>query len=160
MSNASGQAWISTRRLGRGMAFLLAFIPAATVSLPAVTFAAEDAPLNDLAALRWQHRIILVAPEVPDAVERLRGAASAIDERDIIWFVAHPDQLLSNYPGQIGVTLGHHLDERYFGPSGARVLLIGKDGGLKSGDQALDLSALFARIDAMPMRRREMEAAE
>jgi hypothetical protein len=155
-----GMAWVSTRQLGRGMAFLLAFVPAATVSLPAVAFATEDAPLTDLAALRWQHRIILIAPEVPDAIKRLRAAASAIDERDIIWFVAHRDQLLSNYPGQIGVTLVQHLDERYFGPSGAKVLLIGKDGELKSGDQALDLSALFARIDAMPMRRREMEAAE
>jgi hypothetical protein len=114
-----GMAWVSTRQLGRGMAFLLAFVPAATVSLPAVAFATEDAPMTDLAALRWQHRIILIAPEVPDAIKRLRAAASAIDERDIIWFVAHRDQLLSNYPGQTGVTLVQHLDERYFGPSGA-----------------------------------------
>jgi hypothetical protein len=39
-------------------------------------------------------------------------------------------------------------------------LLIGKDGGIKARADDLDLAALFERIDAMPMRRREMETAQ
>jgi hypothetical protein len=37
-----------------------------------------------------------------------------------------------------------------------RVLLIGKDGGIKSRESSLDLDAIFGRIDGMPMRIREM----
>ena len=116
--------------------------------------------LTELASLRWQHRIIVVDGRIPDAVERLRAARPAIDERDIVWFVASPDGLRSNYPGEIGDPLAQQLDARYFGRSDAKVFLIGKDGGLKASERDLDLQRLFARIDAMPMRRREMTAAE
>lgn len=37
-----------------------------------------------------------------------------------------------------------------------RVLLIGKDGGIKSREPSLNPDGIFRRIDAMPMRRREM----
>lgn len=37
-----------------------------------------------------------------------------------------------------------------------RVLLIGKDGGIKSREPSLNLEGIFRRIDAMPMRRQEM----
>jgi hypothetical protein len=151
-----GMASISDRRLGVGAALALALAASAT----ATELATAEAPLTELAPLRWQHRIILVDAQVPDAVERLRAAQPAIDERDIVWFVARRDQLLSNYPGQMGDALAQHLDARYFDRSDATVFLIGKDGGVKASDRVLDLPALFARIDAMPMRRREMEAAQ
>ena len=147
---------ISHRRLSLGIAFALAL----AVSLTAFAFAMEAATLTELASLRWQHRIIVVDGRIPDAVERLRAARHAIDERDIVWFVASPDGLRSNYPGEIGDPLAQHLDARYFGRSDAKVFLIGKDGGLKASERDLDLQRLFARIDAMPMRRREMTAAE
>ncbi|WP_349559152.1 DUF4174 domain-containing protein [Marinobacter sp. NFXS9] len=41
-----------------------------------------------------------------------------------------------------------------------RVLLIGKDGGIKSRESSLDLDAVFRRIDAMPMRIREMRTSD
>ena len=41
-----------------------------------------------------------------------------------------------------------------------RVLLIGKDGGMKSRESSLDLDAIFRRIDAMPMRKREMRTSD
>jgi hypothetical protein len=40
------------------------------------------------------------------------------------------------------------------------MLLIGKDGGVKSREPSLDLDAIFGRIDAMPMRIREMRSAD
>ncbi|MDS1309234.1 DUF4174 domain-containing protein [Marinobacter sp. F60267] len=36
------------------------------------------------------------------------------------------------------------------------MLLIGKDGGIKSREPSLDLDAIFRRTDSMPMRIREM----
>jgi hypothetical protein len=142
------------RRFNLGIALVITL----AVSLPAFASAAENPPLTELASLRWQHRIILVDAKIPDAVERLREAEPAINERDILWFVASPEGLLSNYPGEHGDALAKHLDARYFDRSDARVFLIGKDGGLKSSEPELDLHNTFARIDAMPMRRREMEA--
>jgi len=130
------------------------------VWLPACAFASEDAPLTELTSLRWQHRIIVADGRIPDAAERLRAAGPAIDERDILWFLVSPEGLLSNYAGGIGDALAQDLRERYLDATDTRVVLIGKDGGVKSSEPDLDLQRLFARIDAMPMRRREMEAAE
>jgi hypothetical protein len=161
MSDASerlfemGMASMSHRRFDLGIPLALAL----AVSPPAFALATAATPLTELASLRWQHRILVVDGRIPDAAERLRAAQAAIDERDIVWFVASPERLLSNYAGDIDDALAQHLDERYFGRSDARVFLAGKDGGLKSGEPDLDLRRVFARIDAMPMRRREMEAA-
>jgi hypothetical protein len=141
---------------GLGLCLALGF----GLGAASIVSAAGDAPLDQLASLRWQHRIILVDARIPDAVERLRGAAQAIDERDILWFVGQEGRLQSNYPGPIGDTLAAELAQRYFGRSDAAVFLIGKDGGLKASDRHLDLPRLFERIDAMPMRQREMKDAE
>ena len=62
--------------------------------------------------------------------------------------------------GRSILNLPRSLSQRFFSRSDAAVFLIGKDGGLKASARQLDLPALFARVDAMPMRRREMEAAE
>jgi len=128
--------------------------------LSASAVAVSQAPLTGLASLRWQHRIILVDARIPDAVEHLRKAQGALDERDIVWFVSHQDRLRSNYPGPLSDALAAELERQYFSRSGAAVFLIGKDGGLKLSDQRLDLPRVFERIDAMPMRKREMEGAQ
>ena len=39
----------------------------------------------------------------------------------------------------------------------SKVILIGKDGGIKSRFDRLDLEAIFSDIDAMPMRQYEMQ---
>jgi hypothetical protein len=119
-----------------------------------------DRPLTELASLRWRHRIILVDAQIQDAIARLQAAQPAIDARDILWFERAQGQLQTNYPGLLDPELAEELEQRFFSRSDAAVFLIGKDGGLKASAQQLDLPALFARIDAMPMRRREMEAAE
>ncbi|GAM66295.1 hypothetical protein JCM19236_3747 [Vibrio sp. JCM 19236] len=38
--------------------------------------------------------------------------------------------------------------------------MIGKDGGIKHRQNELELSTLFNKIDAMPMRRSEMRSRE
>jgi hypothetical protein len=116
-------------------------------------------PLRELASLRWQYRVILVDAAIPDAIARLRGAQSAVDERDILWFALDQGQVQTNYSATLDAQFIEELEGRYFSTSEAAVFLIGKDGGLKASADHLDLPALFARIDAMPMRRREMDAA-
>lgn len=79
-----------------------------------------------------------------------------IEDRDIVWFVIGPRGVSSNY-GRIDRNLEEnarsHLSD---GHEGLEVVLIGKDGSEKLRAASLDLDSIFARIDAMPMRRREM----
>ena len=97
------------------------------------------AALPDLSAHRWQHRVLVVDTPFPDAAEYRRQwsvlemAAAGLKERDLIVVT------------QAGPTF--------------RVRLVGKDGGVKL-DQAepVEVPALFALIDAMPMRRAEMNS--
>ncbi|MBK5938409.1 DUF4174 domain-containing protein [Halochromatium roseum] len=119
-----------------------------------------DRPLAELGSLRWQHRIIVVDAQIPDAVARLRAEQAAIDARDILWFVRDQGQVQTNYPGPLDARLKQELEQQFFSRSDAFVFLIGKDGGLKASACELDLPALFERIDAMPMRRREMEVSD
>ena len=44
-----------------------------------------------------------------------------------------------------------------FQPGGFRIVLVGKDGGIKlEQEEVLDPETLFSLIDGMPMRRNEM----
>ncbi|MDI9244240.1 DUF4174 domain-containing protein [Marinobacter sp. CHS3-4] len=114
--------------------------------------------MDKLSDYQWKHRLILVqaAPETKDAVETLWGSNVGIEDRDILWFVNAESGLLSN---QSIVPIGVERDVKTLLENARpdeRVLLIGKDGGIKSREASLNLEAIFQRIDAMPMRQREM----
>ena len=91
-----------------------------------VTGAASEIALEEL---RWKHRILLVFP----------GAEAAPTNSEYVIDPTQRRKLIARYAGDAPV-----------------VVLIGKDGGVKEVDSDLDLARTFARIDAMPMRRREM----
>ena len=76
-------------------------------------------------------------------------------DRDILWFVIEDTFIRTNFSGAISPKLGSRLRKGYF-HGGTKVILIGKDGGIKSRETTLDLFGIFTRIDAMPMRQREM----
>ena len=67
----------------------------------------------------------------------------------------------TNYPGKVDPRLGSWIREKYFTPPPAETafVLIGKDGGVKSRGETLDLDSMFDLIDSMPMRRAEMNQA-
>ena len=112
---------------------------------------AYGADMNNLGDYQWKNRLILVqgASETEGAVQTL-----------IIWFVNTGEGLVSN---QATVSGGVEQDiKELFAKVRPedRVLLIGKDGGMKSREPGLDLDAIFGRIDAMPMRVREMRSGD
>jgi hypothetical protein len=114
--------------------------------------------MNRLNDYQWENRLILVQAglETEGVVGTLRDAHAEIDDRDIIWFVNTGSGLASN---QATVSGGVEQDVNELLAkvrSEDRVLLIGKDGGFKSRESSLNLDAIFRRIDAMPMRLREM----
>ena len=137
-------------------AMTLAGIMGISVNLNAV----DESPAG-LDSLRWKHRVILVFAREPfrsTAVANLNEYAAEIEDREIAWFVLDEVDLDTNYDGKLERELRVDLMERYFNPipSDPVVLLIGKDGALKSRSSELDLEATFGLIDLMPMRQEEM----
>ncbi|RBP71129.1 uncharacterized protein DUF4174 [Marinobacter nauticus] len=127
-----------------------------------VSLTAYGAEMNNLSDYQWKNRLILVqaASDTEGVVETLRSARAEIDDRDIVWFVNTRSDVVSN---QEVLSSSLESDVKALlekSRSDERVLLIGKDGGIKSRESSLDLDAIFGRIDGMPMRIREMRNSD
>lgn len=119
---------------------------------------AEATTVDSLSDLQWKKRIILVAnPEQKsDIINTLNRFHDDIEERDIAWFVVVGDNLESNMT-DLGPALSQAVHDRLVTATDQQqVVLIGKDGGIKDRSSQLNLERLFAMIDSMPMRIREM----
>lgn len=129
-----------------------------TTALLLIALTAHGADMNRLSDYQWKNRLILVQAEGENnlEIETLRKARAEVDDRDVVWFVNTGSDLVSNQKS-VSSSLENDI-KSLFEKTGLhdRVLLIGKDGGIKSRDSSLDLDAIFRRIDAMPMRIREM----
>jgi hypothetical protein len=117
---------------------------------------AETRALGSLADLRWKHRVFLVDDATERTVSALAARRDAIDERYIIWFCVVSGKLRSNYQGEVKDAFLDHLRQDYFEKTGFPVLLVGKDGGIKSRSMSLDIHDYLLQIDGMPMRQAEM----
>lgn len=115
----------------------------------------------------WKNRpVVVVAPAaddplLTDQVARLSSRAPALAERDMVVItVADSDVRVDGKPAS-GI-YADALRARFGIMRGERaVLLIGKDGGVKlRRDTSVAPEELFALIDSMPMRRREMRESE
>lgn len=118
----------------------------------------------DMNDFRWKNRmVVLFAPDAehPDAVAVLQEVDSYPSEfldRDMLLVTAFETGRgsVAGKPLTSGAVAA--LRKEYGVADGAfRLLLIGKDGGVKlDRTESVRLSELFALIDTMPMRRREM----
>ena len=83
-------------------------------------------------------------PAYSRQMELLRAQVDALAERDIV--------VLSDLDADTPSPL-----RQGFQPGGFRIVLVGKDGGIKlEQEEVLDPETLFSLIDGMPMRRNEM----
>jgi hypothetical protein len=114
--------------------------------------------LDDLANLQWKNRIVIIneVENEEKTLALLDKSAAEIKDRDMIWFIFNQDRLLTNYLGKISEDFSSRTRERY-GTERSKVILIGKDGDMKSRFDRVDLEAIFSDIDAMPMRQYEMQ---
>ena len=113
--------------------------------------------------LRWDARPLLIVaasaddPRIDSQIAALPTAG--LRDRQLVVVVATPDLVTRD-----GAPSGDGYDalRRRYGVGGSfAVLLIGKDGGVKRrADRPVTAASVFAQIDAMPMRQREMREAE
>ena len=113
--------------------------------LAGIFMAAPLAFAADLSELRWSKRPLLIFADAGSQafdmqMSQLADETDDMLERDMV--IIHDD----------------NLRRKYNIPSGAfAILLIGKDGGVKlRGTRPVQPSSIFALIDSMPMRMREM----
>ncbi len=139
-------------------------LAALSIAMPLAAGAATAADGNPLIAERWKTRpVVVVVPAAGDALLRkvdtaLRQTATreAFIEREMVLYTVVAGEGRRNEkamtPAQTRALLAAlKLDAA--GPS--TFVLVGKDGGVKltEGPQ-VDLQAVFAEIDRMPMRQR------
>jgi len=142
-----------TPQLLRGLATLVLPLLAAQAALPPGLAAT-------LRASRWQHRLLLVgAPTAGQAdfqtqKKLLAAAATGLAERDFKVLEVPYDQFTPADRQCWTRQLGQPL-------VGFRVVLIGKDGGVKQvSARPLPPADLFNTVDKMPMRRQEMRRSQ
>lgn len=125
---------------------------------------ANGSSSSDLDMYRWKNRLLLVfSPSDTDQTylelqHALGRAGDKLQDRDMVVF-----HLFASGRGKADETcLGKNevrsLYQRFDVPDHSlTVILLGKDGGEKVRQVGqFDLQAIFDRIDAMPMRQREM----
>lgn len=118
----------------------------------------------DLDRYRWQHRLLLLfAPQ--EDTPAYAAAAADIDrrseeilDRDLVVFHLLEDGMSRVDGRRLSDAEARQLRDRFeIAPGRFTAVLIGKDGGVKLVRRdSVDLQAVFDRIDAMPMRQREM----
>jgi glutathione peroxidase len=138
-------------------------LPRAPAGRAAASSRAAEHVAFDLNDMRWKKRVLLVFAESreDDGLGSFRTAwdrdESEVLDRDLVLV-----EVISKDQSRIGkrslaAASAKRLQRRFQpGSDGTTFILIGKDGSEKLRTAELRLDTLFERIDAMPMRQREM----
>lgn len=119
--------------------------------------------LTNLTDLKWENRIILVntVNNKDSILNTFEQNETEINERDIVWFVMYNNAVTTNFNGYLTDNFVSNTIEKYKlkdTNDQQKVILLGKDGSIKSNHKSLLLEAIFSQIDAMPMRQIEMQS--
>lgn len=128
---------------------------------PAMAEGKTQNTLNNFTDLQWKNRIIVIneIENTSEILKLLKQSEEQINKRDIIWFLLDENEVISNFQSPMATKLSQNLRTQYQLEEN-QVILIGKDGGLKSSFSGLELTDIFSDIDAMPMRRAEMRRSQ
>ena len=136
------------------------------VILAAVALGSATAAAAGLEDYRWERRPLLVFaptdadPRLADTMSRIAATRCDFVARDMVLgqVVTEGTSMLDG--GVIGAEETQRLADRFgIGGNDFAVVLIGKDGGEKFRvTDVPDLRTIYAVIDGMPMRSREMTA--
>jgi len=118
--------------------------------------------VNNIAPFKWVYRVVLIrtTDKCEEKTQQLHARKLDINERHVIWFVFceqdKNNELFSNYTQPISPSFFNNVNKKYFDKKKYNVVLIGKDGKVKSWSKELALNTLFSLIDSMPMRQSEI----
>ncbi|MDX6765732.1 MAG: DUF4174 domain-containing protein [Candidatus Methylacidiphilales bacterium] len=138
------------------------------VILGALSFSVEAAPsgqapgtvpsVGSLGEFRWKNRVLVVRATDDEAalIRKLEQAAAAFRERDLVWFLIRAKGVESNTGRPCTAQFRSQLEKITWGETPWKTVLIGKDGGVKAKSKTLEVDAILAQIEAMPMRQQEM----
>ena len=137
---------------------------ACSLLFPVMMFAQDNQEFQ-LSDYRWQNRLLLVFVPTPEnanyrkQIEELNSRKEGLLDRDLKIFHLFPDDASFGDGRQIETKLVNRLYQKYDADPGEYlIILIGKDGTEKlRGSSLLKSDKLFAVIDRMPMRQREMQ---
>lgn len=151
---------MAKKRNARRLAVVLVVLAASTALGPATAAAA------DLGDYRWERRPLLVFaptdsdPRLVETLNRVEATRCDFVSREMVLGLVVAEGS-STLDGQaIDADQSQRLVNQFaIGENAFSVLLIGKDGGEKLRvDEVPDVRAVYALIDGMPMRSREMDA--
>ncbi|MCW1917096.1 DUF4174 domain-containing protein [Luteolibacter sp. GHJ8] len=111
---------------------------------------------SSLEDFRWKKRILVVTQSDESIGKQLREGKAGLAERDVEIFVLQGEAGIGKVPDK---ELATQLRERFRPEKGKpEIILIGKDGKtvLRWEADKFTPSDLFAKVDAMPMRKDEM----
>ena len=143
------------------------FLVAATWATMILGGMATDADARPLDGLRWEKRVIVMLaesaddPALAEQEARLRAVVPDLVERDVVLVAARGQTVTVDGDTVQAPGAGELRDAYADGASGFQVVLVGEDGGVKlRSAEPVSASDLFALIDTMPMRQREMRERE
>ena len=121
-------------------------------------------PDFNLDEYKWERRILIIfspdtkQSEYQNQIKELKGQKEGMKERHMLIVHVLPGELAKLQLEEPKEINQEQLRDRFdIQREEFTVLLIGKDGGIKmKSNQALEIKDIFGRIDAMPMRQREM----
>ena len=130
-------------------------------------FSALLGSAQDLSKHRWENRLILIITDdennstFQSQVAEFRKDLTGLNERKIIIYQVMPGEYKIGLNGANKIKSDRLYKDYKKSDSGFEVVLLGLDGGIKlQQDELLPLEKLYAIIDAMPMRRREIERSK
>lgn len=136
----------------------------AALGLAVAGMASQGASAEGVGAVQWEYRpLLLFTPSADDAelsrqTTMLADAKAGLMDRRVAVYIVQRNRVYTAFgapsPGAKADRLRRHYrvpDDRF------RAILVGLDGSEKyTSDDPIPMATLFATIDGMPMRRREL----
>lgn len=127
----------------------------------------SEAVCSFLAGLHWQYRVLVIPLKnetpAPELLAQLRQSKRAIDDRRLKVLFTTSSKLIDSDEDNFNISDAETCKHAVTRDSEQRPFLIGLDGGIKSvynvydANVGVNLNAVFADIDGMPMRRSELK---
>jgi hypothetical protein len=119
---------------------------------------------QDMEQHRWNSRLLLIqtneleSDDYQNQISILKEESAGLEERRLVVYTFWKDKYRVGFENEKWKLADTELTGWTNPDSGFEIILIGLDGEIKlRQDEVVDTESLFARIDAMPMRRQEIK---